>query len=78
MKGKEYTWHKVNTQTNPELGYQGDTDFGYTPLVVISDLYDVRLEEPLLDEMIPNFLEEYQKKVKKLIEEDRRNRYKHR
>lgn len=68
MKKKEYTWCKVNTQTDPELGYQGDTDFGYTPLVIVSDLHSVSLEEPLLDEMVPKFLEEYQKRVKKLIE----------
>lgn len=68
MKRNGYAWHKVEDR-QPKLGYEGSDALGYTPCIWVTNLHDIELEEPLLDEMIPEFLEKYQKRVKKLIED---------
>lgn len=68
IEKKEYTWHKVVEESQqPKLGYEGDETLGYTPCIWVTDLHDINLEEPILDEMIPEFLEKYQKRVNKFL-----------
>ena len=67
MKNKKgYNWNKIGDK-EVKLGYQGDISLGHTPAIWIEDLNNVEIEEPILDKMIPEFLEKYQKIVIPLI-----------